>query len=51
MARPTSLEDAVPKDLLTATWKLLLLRGLVAIVLGIVLIAWPESTIRPIAAM
>ena len=35
----------MPKDLLTATWKLLLRRGVVAIVLGIVLIAWPESTI------
>lgn len=35
----------MPKDLLTAAWKLLLLRGVVAIVLGIVLIAWPESTI------
>lgn len=35
----------MPKDLLTAAWKLLLLRGTVAIVLGIVLIAWPGSTI------
>ena len=35
----------MPKDLITATWKVLLLRGAVAIVLGIVLIAWPESTI------
>ena len=35
----------MPKDLLTAAWKLLLLRGAVAVVLGIVLIAWPESTI------
>lgn len=35
----------MPKDLLTAAWKLLLLRGVVAVVLGIVLIAWPQSTI------
>ena len=35
----------MPKDLLTAAWKLLLLRGAIAIVLGIVLIAWPEATI------
>ena len=35
----------MPKDLLTAAWKLLLLRGAVAVVLGVVLIAWPESTI------
>jgi uncharacterized membrane protein HdeD (DUF308 family) len=35
----------VPKDLLTAAWKLLLLRGVIGIVLGIVLIVWPEATI------
>jgi len=35
----------VPKDLMTAAWKLLALRGAIAIVLGIVLIAWPEATI------
>jgi uncharacterized membrane protein HdeD (DUF308 family) len=35
----------VPTDLLTATWKMLLVRGAVAIVLGIVLIAWPDATI------
>jgi uncharacterized membrane protein HdeD (DUF308 family) len=35
----------MPKDLLTAAWRVLLLRGVVGIVLGIVLIAWPESTI------
>jgi uncharacterized membrane protein HdeD (DUF308 family) len=35
----------VPKDLLTAAWKLLLLRGAIGIVLGIVLVAWPEATI------
>ena len=40
-----SPEVDVPKDLLTAAWKLLLLRGAIAIVLGIVLIAWPEATI------
>jgi uncharacterized membrane protein HdeD (DUF308 family) len=42
---PTSPEVDVPKDLLTAAWKLLILRGVVAVVLGIVLIAWPEATI------
>ena len=35
----------MPKDLLTAAWKLLLLRGVIGIVLGIVLVAWPEATI------
>jgi uncharacterized membrane protein HdeD (DUF308 family) len=35
----------VPKDLLTAAWKLLLLRGVIGIVLGIILVAWPEATI------
>jgi uncharacterized membrane protein HdeD (DUF308 family) len=35
----------VPKDLLTATWKLLLVRGAIGIVLGIVLVAWPQATI------
>jgi uncharacterized membrane protein HdeD (DUF308 family) len=35
----------VPKDLLTAAWKLLLLRGAIGIVLGIILVAWPEATI------
>ena len=35
----------MPKDLLTAAWKLLLLRGVIGIVLGIVLIAWPQATI------
>jgi uncharacterized membrane protein HdeD (DUF308 family) len=35
----------VPKDLLTAAWKLLLLRGVIGIVLGIVLVAWPQATI------
>ena len=35
----------MPKDLLTAAWKLLLLRGVVGIVLGIILVAWPEATI------
>jgi uncharacterized membrane protein HdeD (DUF308 family) len=38
-------EVDVPKDLLTAAWKLLLLRGVIGIVLGIVLVAWPEATI------
>jgi uncharacterized membrane protein HdeD (DUF308 family) len=38
-------EVDVPKDLLTAAWKLLLLRGVIGIVLGIVLIAWPQATI------
>lgn len=35
----------MPKDLLTAAWKLLLLRGVLGIVLGIVLVAWPGATI------
>lgn len=35
----------MPKDLLTATWKMLLLRGAIAIVFGIILIAWPDTTI------
>ena len=35
----------MPKDLLTAAWKLLLLRGVIGIVLGIILVAWPEVTI------
>ncbi len=35
----------MPKDLLTAAWKLLLLRGVIGIVLGIVLMAWPQATI------
>ena len=35
----------MPKDLLTAAWKLLLLRGVIGIVLGIILIVWPQATI------
>jgi uncharacterized membrane protein HdeD (DUF308 family) len=35
----------VPKDLLTAAWKTLVVRGVIGIVLGIVLIAWPQATI------
>ena len=35
----------MPKDLLTAAWKLLLLRGVIGIVLGIVLLVWPQATI------
>ena len=35
----------MPKDLLTAAWKLLLVRGVFGIVLGIVLVAWPQATI------
>ena len=35
----------MPKDLLTAAWKLLLLRGVIGIVLGILLVAWPQATI------
>jgi uncharacterized membrane protein HdeD (DUF308 family) len=35
----------VPKDLLAVAWKLLLLRGVIGIVLGIVLVAWPQATI------
>ena len=35
----------MPKDLMTAAWKLLALRGAIAIVLGIVLIVWPKATI------
>jgi uncharacterized membrane protein HdeD (DUF308 family) len=42
---PDDPEVDVPKDLLTAAWKLLLLRGVIGIVLGIVLIAWPQATI------
>jgi uncharacterized membrane protein HdeD (DUF308 family) len=38
-------EVDVPKDLMTAAWKLLALRGAIAIVLGIVLIVWPKATI------
>jgi uncharacterized membrane protein HdeD (DUF308 family) len=38
-------EVDVPKDLLTAAWKLLLLRGVIGIVLGIILVAWPQATI------
>ena len=33
------------KDVLTRSWKLLTLRGLIGIVFGIVAIAWPEQTI------
>ena len=35
----------MPKDLLTAAWKLLLLRGVLGIVLGVVLVVWPQATI------
>ncbi len=35
----------MPTDLLSATWKMLLVRGLIGIVFGIVLIAWPDTTI------
>ena len=35
----------MPKDLMTAAWKLLALRGAIAIVLGIILIVWPKATI------
>ena len=35
----------MPKDLLTAAWKLLLLRGVIGIVFGIVLMVWPQATI------
>ncbi len=35
----------MPKDLLTAAWKLLLVRGVFGIVLGIVLMVWPQATI------
>lgn len=35
----------MPKDLLTAAWKLLLLRGVIGIVLGIVIMIWPQATI------
>lgn len=35
----------MPKDLLTAAWKLLLLRGVIGIVLGIVIMVWPQATI------
>lgn len=33
------------KDVLTASWKLLMLRGVIGLVFGIVAIAWPEQTI------
>ena len=32
------------KDVLTTSWKLLMLRGLIGVVFGIVAIAWPEQT-------
>lgn len=35
----------MPTDLLTTAWKTLLVRGAVAVVLGIVAIAWPDATI------
>ena len=35
----------MPKDLLTAAWKLLLLRGVIGFVLGILLVSWPQATI------
>jgi uncharacterized membrane protein HdeD (DUF308 family) len=38
-------EVDVPKDLMTAAWKLLLVRGVIGIVLGIVLVAWPKATL------
>jgi uncharacterized membrane protein HdeD (DUF308 family) len=42
---PDDPEVDVPKDLLTAAWKLLLVRGVFGIVLGIVLMVWPQATI------
>lgn len=35
----------MPKDLLTAAWKLLLLRGVIGIVFGVVIMIWPQATI------
>ena len=35
----------MPKDLLTAAWKLLLLRGVIGIVFGIMIMIWPQATI------
>lgn len=35
----------MPKDLLTAAWKLLLLRGVIGIVFGIIIMIWPQATI------
>ena len=35
----------MPKDLLTAAWKPLLLRGVIGIVLGIIIVVWPQATI------
>jgi uncharacterized membrane protein HdeD (DUF308 family) len=35
----------VPKDLLAAAWKLMLLRGVIGIVFGIVIMVWPQATI------
>ncbi|GAA4407208.1 HdeD family acid-resistance protein [Fodinibacter luteus] len=35
----------MPKDVLTMSWKLLALRGVIGIVFGIVAIAWPKQTI------
>ena len=35
----------MPQDLLTVSWKLLVLRGAIGILFGIVAIAWPQQTI------
>lgn len=35
----------MPKDLMTAAWKVLLLRGVIGIALGIVIVVWPKATI------
>lgn len=35
----------MPKDLLTAAWKLVLLRGVIGIVFGIAIMIWPQATI------
>ena len=43
--RPNRQDDPVPQDLLTVSWKLLVLRGAIGILFGIVAIAWPQQTI------
>ena len=35
----------MPNDVLIASWKMLLVRGAVAVVFGIVAVAWPDTTI------
>ena len=37
--------STVPKDVLIVSWKMLVLRGVVAVVFGIVAVAWPDTTL------